>query len=69
ESSFSVVSQRLTTTLKVNNSSIPVRQRPFPFWGSTVGKQTLNGLFYVMCQSSFLSANEARMAANFRLHE
>jgi hypothetical protein len=28
-------------------TSIPVCHRPFPFWGSTGSKQTLNGLFYV----------------------
>jgi len=28
-------------------ASIPVCHRPFPFWGSTGSKQTLNGLFYV----------------------
>jgi hypothetical protein len=27
--------------------SIPVCHRPFPLWGSTGSKQTLNGLFYV----------------------
>src|SRR5436190_18173729 len=28
-------------------ASIPVCHRPFPLWGSTGSKQTLNGLFYM----------------------
>jgi hypothetical protein len=31
----------------MDQTSIPVARRPFPLWGSTGGKQTLNGLFYV----------------------
>jgi len=30
-----------------DEGSIPVCHRPFPFWGSTGSKQTLNGLFYI----------------------
>jgi hypothetical protein len=39
----------------INQTSIPVRHRPFPFWGSTDGKQTLNGLFYVNQSALFFS--------------
>lgn len=37
----------------IDRTSIPVRRRPFPFWGSTDGKQTLNGLFYVIQSALF----------------
>jgi hypothetical protein len=36
-------------------TSIPVCYRPFPFWGSTGSKQTLNGLFYVSQPELFFS--------------
>jgi len=36
-------------------ASIPVCHRPFPFWGSTGSKQTLNGLFYVSQPELFFS--------------
>jgi hypothetical protein len=31
-----------------SKASIPVCYRPFPLWGSTGSKQTLNGLFYLI---------------------
>jgi hypothetical protein len=63
------ISQHKAMRENEHRLSIPVRHRPFPLWGSTGSKQTLNGLFYISllelessiiqqlfksCQSSFL---------------
>jgi hypothetical protein len=45
-------------TLSLSKSQSPFSHRPFPFWGSTGSKQTLNGLFYVISQSSFFPTNQ-----------
>src|SRR5688572_7639753 len=40
--------------------SIPVCYRPFPLWGSTGSKQTLNGLFYVNAPELFSMIHRGR---------
>ena len=50
----------VTCHFECNEGSIPVCYRPFPLWGSTGSKQTLNGLFYVYRPELFFLA-EAKL--------